>query len=263
MTRHTYVAIGIALLAGSAELAKADLLAYETTTSGQFGTIDLNTGVTTVITTGIPPSAGLGEINGILYSAGGRGDHTLFTVNPVNGDFTPVGNGIITYTAFGSTTTGLFGVDTYDRLWSINPSTGASTLIGPDGIGNGCTLSSSSGTLFCASFEYASLYTLNTFTGEGTVVGSYDTSTLTVEAMVFEGGSLYAGGQRGGVGFQLNTIDTATGQATPVAKETGLLLGFAGLAPAVSAAVPEPGYWGLLGLAIAGLAWLQRRHASR
>jgi len=72
---------------------------------------------------------------------------------------------------FGSTLTGLYAVDSSAKLWSINPSTGAATLIGPLGISPGGFggLSTNSSTLYFA--DGANLYTLDTSTGAATLVG--------------------------------------------------------------------------------------------
>jgi hypothetical protein len=245
-------------LAAGPSAARASLLAYAITTSNQFGTVDLNTGVSTLIgLTGGPVLSGLGEINGSLYG-GIVGSNILDSVNPATGALTVVGTGTISYGVTGSTTTGLYAIDTSEDegLWSVNPSTGATTLIGRLGIGpaGSIGLSTNSSTLYY--FDDGKLYTLNTSTGLPTLVGNNGND---ISAMVFEGGSLYAGGFAGPVGLQIDTLNTATGQGTFVAPETGPVLGFDGLAPAPSSGVPEPSCLGLLGSAIAGLALLRRR----
>jgi PEP-CTERM motif len=250
-----YVGIGFALLAVTATVARADLIAYDLTTSNQFGTVDLNTGVSTLIgLTGGPVLTGLGEVSGSLYG-GSSGGHTLYSINPATGDLSVVGNGTVTYAETGSTTAGLFAIDTLDNLWSINPSTGASTLIGPTGIGAAgfVTLSTNSSTLYYV--DAGNLYTLNTSTGHANLVGS--NGSLGIAAMVFEGGSLYAGVDS--PALQIDTINPATGQGSLVAPVTGPLLGFDGLAPVPASAVPEPGSLGMLAGGIAGMVLLRRR----
>jgi hypothetical protein len=248
-----HIAIGFALLAVTATVVRADQIAYELTTSNQFGTVDLNTGVSTLIgLTGGPVLTGLGEVSGSLY--GGSG-HTLYSINPATGTLSVVGNGTVTYGDTGSTTAGLFAIDTLDNLWSINASTGASTLIGPTGVGAAgfVSLSTNSSTLYYV--DAGNLYTLNTSAGHANLVGS--NGSLGIAAMVLEGGSLYAGVDN--PALQIDTINPATGQGTFVAPLTGPLLGFDGLAPVPAPAVPEPGSLGMLAGGVAGMVPLRRR----
>lgn len=71
----------------------------------------------------------------MLYG-GGKGGGTLYSVNPQTGVLTTVGSGSPNYGPAASSTTGLFALDSSPNmdLSSINPSTGASTLMGPTGL---------------------------------------------------------------------------------------------------------------------------------
>jgi hypothetical protein len=97
--------------------AKADDLAYALTNTGQLGTLDLANGAFTLI--GTPSTlgngVGLGVFNGGLYTAvdngGVFGSSTLWSINPTNGSATLLGPTGITILNLGSTTPiGLFAV---------------------------------------------------------------------------------------------------------------------------------------------------------
>ncbi len=199
--------------------AKADTLAYVESSSGNFGSMDLDTGAFTAL--GTPPYTvrGLGTLNGTLYAAStalARG--TLFTLNPTTGSLTAVGadSGLI-YESFGSTTSGLFAVG-YDPhaavftqdLYSINAATGAATLIGATGLSVTAPytgLSTNAGTLY---YSYdGSLYTLNTSGGAASLVGNFGGNSG-MGALLQEGGTLYGGDNNS---FTIDTINAATGAA--------------------------------------------------
>ena len=100
--------IAVLLFVVAASALKANDTAYFITSVGQFGTIDLNTGMYTVLGTSTNSSlAGLGEVGGTLYSAVPNAG-TLYTVNPKSGALNPVGPSSIIYWHLGSTTTGLY-----------------------------------------------------------------------------------------------------------------------------------------------------------
>src|SRR5690348_9065143 len=161
---------------------RANDSAYFTTTGGQFGTIDLNTGANTLLgTSSNSPLAGLGEVGGTLYTAGYAGG-TLYTVNPKSGALNPVGPSSIIYWAIGSTTTGLYAggwpagtnIQTNPPLnfYSIDPRTGAATLLGQFGLSPGFyswCFSNGSPTLYFA--DYENLYSIDTNSGKATVIG--------------------------------------------------------------------------------------------
>jgi hypothetical protein len=179
--------------------AKADLLVYAGAYFDQYGTLDLNTGVFTKL--GSPGDmSGFGEVGGKLY-AGAESGGATYSVNPANGSDTPVGVGSATYDAFGSTTTGLFGVSLPSignpfLTYSVNPASGAATLLGSTGqmIGNGGVtgISSGSSTLYWTWTPLSGggnsiLYSLNPTTGFATAIGN--TGGL-IGAMVFVNGTL-------------------------------------------------------------------------
>jgi hypothetical protein len=228
-------------------------MAYITTVSDQFGAIDLNTGVFTQLGNMDHLLSGLGVVSGNVYGAAEGGD-TLYRVNLATGFLTAVGTGSIRYYDFGSTTSGMYAVDSNLDLYSINPSNGAATLIGPTGLRPDFTkgLSTGSGTLYFT--NSTDLYWLNTTTGKAMLIGN---TGLQIGALVFENGALYAGVR--GFPDQVYTLNTSTGAATLVANTSGRMGHFWGLAAEPLTATPEPSSLLLFGTALLGLAASVRR----
>ena len=190
-----------------------------------FGTVDLDTGVFTLIgNMGSGGYDGLAVANGILYT---EQNGLLYSVNTTNANLTLVGglNGN-NLSTFGSTTTGLYGLaglgsSQAATLFSINPETGAVTAIGPlgasavpNGQGYYARFSVGSSTLY---MEFQSnLYTINTATGAATEVGTTDTNGYLTSIPLFENGASYAGS-----GSAIGTINVTTGQITPGSTISG------------------------------------------
>jgi hypothetical protein len=242
---------------------KADSIGFAGSSTGQFGTIDLNTGVFTSLGNSGQTLAGLAVANGSIFATSYHtANGTLFTVNPANGSLTSVGIATgVDYDDFGSTTSGLYAVSfgaTQD-LYSINPSTGTTTLIGPTGLGYGAWrgLSTNSSTLYFA--DGADLYTLSTATGAATLVGAFGGSAE-MGVLLTEGGVLYGGDDTDN---RVDTINAGTGAATLGPSPSGGFTGsFYGLAPSpvpTGTTIPEPGTWGLLGAGITAVVLLRRR----
>ena len=236
--------IAILLLVLSAPALRADDQAYFIS-GGQFGTIDLNTGVATLLNSPIYNFgfvAGLGELCRMLNAAG-QGGGTLYTVNPASGALNAVGNSSIIYLALGSTTTGLYaagwpaGTNTNTNpplfFYSIDPRTGAATQIGPFGVGPGFytrTFSTGSSTLYFADFE--NLYSIDTNSGNATVIGG--TPGIIPQGLTYLNGKLYTATNSPNVVY---TLDPASGAPTMVAKLTGASIG--GLAPLTPPTTPQ------------------------
>jgi uncharacterized protein (TIGR03437 family) len=209
------------------------------------GTVDLNTGVFTLIgNMGNGGYDGLAALNGILYT---EQNGLLYSVNTSNASLSLIGgltgNNLVT---FGSTTTGLYGVgnrgsQTVATLFSINPQTGAMTTIGPLGasaVPNGqdsyAALSVGSSTLYLA--YRSNLYIVNTTTGAATQVGTTDSHDYLTSIPLFENGTYYAGN-----GSTIGTINVTTGQITPGSALSGGPGSIAGLAPdPLPAGTPPP-----------------------
>jgi uncharacterized protein (TIGR03437 family) len=199
------------------------------------GIVDLKTGVFTLIgNMGSGGYTGLATANGVLFT---EQNGLLYSVNTSNASLTLIGglNGN-NLAAFGSTTTGLYGLagtgsNVVATLFSINPQTGAMTAIGPLGAGavpNGqgyyARLSVGSSTLY---MEFNSnLYTINTTTGAATQVGTTDTNDYLSTVQLLENGTYYAG-----YGPGIGTINVTTGQITPGSALSGGPGSLVGLAP--------------------------------
>jgi hypothetical protein len=165
-------ALALATIFGTSSV-RADHFAYVSVSSGDFGRLDLDTGGFSLIGNSGRAIAGMGVVNGILYASSYHtGADVLYTVDPTNGSLTAVGNSSINIDCFGGTTAGLFALGIDANLYSINPSTGAATLLGPIGLNPGSWrgFSTNSGTLYFG--NGVSLYTLNTTTGAATLVGN-------------------------------------------------------------------------------------------
>jgi uncharacterized protein (TIGR03437 family) len=237
------------LVLSTGGLKASDPMAYAVSMSNVFGTIDLGTGAFTSIAGLKLTAAGLGVANGSLFTAD-LNSGTLYSLT-TTGVTTQIGSspGITYFGGFGSTTSGLYAVgctscswspDTELGLYSIDPSTGAVRLIGMTGVHLvyitavnstvGAGLSTNSSTLYFAS-PANELYTLDTSTGQATLVGSY--GGWYIAALLTEGGTLY-----GASGYIL-TLNTATGAPTYLATDQ---VGVEGLAPCPlpTPATPEP-----------------------
>src|SRR3954471_21713750 len=181
----------VALLIASTAVV-ADNFAYMGTVAGEFGTINLNTGVFSILGNSGQTLAGMAVTNGAIYASSYHTAGKLFTVNPTNGSVTLVGNSTsLVYDDFGSTTSGLYAIGTDAALYSINSITGAETYIGPTGLSFGSwrSLSTNSNTLYFANGP--DLYTLNRNTGAPTLVGNMGGPQI--GALLEEAGQLFGG----------------------------------------------------------------------
>src|SRR5579863_7758572 len=197
------------------------------------GTLDLNTGVFTQISAQAVNDYELGVYGGLLYGASIQCG-CLFQLNPATGAITdaPIpfshnGNSFGSENGFGSTTAGLFAMGAafggVNYLYSVDPTTGAPTLIGSTGV------TATGGTGFLSASNDSSnlywevqtnctdtLYSVNTSTGAATMIGTaaacFPSKTGNPFSMVFVGGTLWANFYSSGFG----TIDTSTGAQTLV-----------------------------------------------
>lgn len=252
--------------------AKADVVVYAGAYFEQYGTLDLTTGVFTLL--GAPgDEAGFGELGGKLYAGDVEGDTN--SVNPANGADTFISTGSTTYDTFGSTTTGVYAVSHPTGAnpfltYSVDPTTGIATLLGSTGQDfnpNGGTagLSAGSNTLYWTwtSGPHSILYSLNTTTGFANAIG--DTGGF-IGALVYVNGTLYGEDViTGGIDI-LNTSDglaTPTGVTVSGLTRTDILYG---MAPLITS-TPEPSSLLILVLMIAVMVSYRlratRRSASR
>ncbi len=192
------------------------VLAVSSASGGLCGTINLANGQWTQLSSGTVV-AGIGQsVN--MYGGAYQGN-TLYQVNPANCSYTAVGNGTVTggYRDFGATTGELYGIaqDSASDLYSVNPSTGATTFIGPTNLpfNGGQGVSANCPVLYATAQPNSdsALYLINTTTGAATEIG--DTGVGAIDALVCENGTLYAATLTG----NLYTLNLTTGQATFVA----------------------------------------------
>jgi hypothetical protein len=221
------IAIGLYLI-GASTVAKADTVAYFQDNNGEFGTIDLNTGQTTIINSNntLLAGYGLGVVNGKLYfttsnNSNVYGHGQLWSINPATGAATFIGASGLDYAAFGSTTNGLFTYVIGGPIASINPANGVATEIGlPEGV-NFPILSTSndSSSLYEINAGTSALSrffaSINTTTGSATTLGT-SLSSNDWAAMVYLNGTLYAILQAGtpNAPFATYTINISTGITT-------------------------------------------------
>lgn len=253
----TLFALALGLCVGvAATVAKADVdfttatipnpTAYYIDGSGCFGTIYLCYGAETQISCDMSGMAGLGDLNGTIYtvsSGAGGTEGQLYSINAQTGQSTPIGsNSTIRYLSFGSTTTGLYATgavpdDTNTYFYSINPATGAATRIGGALPVVSYTLSTGSPVLYAAgygssSFDYQ-FYTFDTTSGVPTAIGaSSENADYTMASIAYVGGVLFGfSNTLGG----LERIDTASGAVTLQAQTGDLSI------TGLDSPVPPPG----------------------
>jgi hypothetical protein len=174
----------------------------------------------------------MAELNGTLYGAA-EGTNS-------NGALTTVGATGISIDDFGSSSTGLYAVDSSGTLYSIDAATGAATPIGSGGIpvAGFSALSTNA-----SSADGNELYTLDTTTGTAAPIGAFGMSsgtTIQLGALLEENGTLY-GGSWAPDRF-VATVDTTSGVATIGSALTGTSSSgakFVALAP-YPVAVPAP-----------------------
>jgi hypothetical protein len=257
----TAILAGVMAGASSLRADGADDMAYLVTKNGTFGTIDLATGAfSTRGTTGGVTLAGLGVANGNLYGVSyGVSSGSLYEVNPANGGVTTVGvAGPVNYYDIGSTTSGLYALadDTNLDLYSINPTDGVATLVGPThlSLGSITGLSDNSSSLYLTTGT--NLYTLNTTTGTPTLVGGLGGSQQ-IGALLQEGGILY--GSQEIPSAQVDTVNPTTGTATAgptIAGTSDIVYGLA-IDP-----LPEPSTWAGMILGAGALAILAKKRSK-
>jgi PEP-CTERM motif len=234
----------------------ADTVAWDATGNNLFGSLDLTTGeFTQVSNLGFTP-AGLGQIGSTIYTAT-AGGMTLYSINTQSGALTTIGNSSISYYAFGSTTTGLYMVDTVGGLWNINPATGTSTLIGSTHLlmgSNTVGLSTGSNNLYIA--LGSNIYVINTTTGAASFLGTSGSTDF--GALVSVSGTVYASTiVSPNAIYSFNPMNGVSTFATLSSASDYAY----GLAPIV----PEPSsfaLFGVAGLLLGGYAWKRKRPAQ-
>jgi hypothetical protein len=288
-------------LALSTAAANADNLVYVLGGSGAFGTMNLATGSFTPIGPGI--SVGTGGLvqgpSGSLLSLGFDGN--LNRINPTTGVLSTVGAtglgdcslltspcGSNSANIIGKVGSNLYATDLANNLYSVNPTTGAATLIGATGIsglpfiplspvpgdpdgsfyfydeslfdyGGDLYANFDTGMFDPTTFAFTQLiapelYKINTLTGLATTITPTTFGLITITNV---NGTVF--------GFDANTrqvlnLNMADGSTTYV-SDTDPAVGLVTSATAVASPVPEPASLALVGSGLAAIAaGIRRRH---
>jgi hypothetical protein len=290
----TALAFGLALSANATPLAYV-IGNNDIEGTHHFGTVDLTTGAFQQIGPNTPVgSEGLAVgPNGSLFTIAYNSD--LYSINPATGAFALVGPtglgdcttlsspcGPTSSLTLGSANGNIYATDFQNRIYSVNPLTGAATLIGPTGIppipfvpaslnANGtinfyeAALFGAGGKLYAtfdalvfdlttssvASIAVApALYQIDPSTGVATVIGPTD---LSIAGVAGGNGTQYAFNILKG---QVLNLDVATGNTSFVSNTDPT----AGTIRGAASAVPEPASIALTAVGIAAtLVWRRRK----
>jgi hypothetical protein len=269
-TSRVLVLIGL-----TSGLALSGATIYIDSFSGQFGKLDLSTGIYTPI--GTTTAAELvGGSNGVIYAVDESGNWV--TVNPNNGNTSVIGPMNIAVDEFASTSDGTIYATSLDhKLYTVNRNTGLTTLVGPNGFtdppggflftsllgGTTAQLYETVGGVSASDFSVLSstkFYSLSRTTGAAALIGPTGVDYFTCGILI--NGILYdiSSNPVAGVTREF-TINTATGAATPLFTLTSDLTGVEGIA-LLPAAVPEPASFWLGSLALGFLAVGLRRNRA-
>lgn len=261
-----------------------------------FGTVDLATGTFQQIGPNAPVGTeGLAAgLDGSLLTLAYNSD--LYSINPVTGAYTLVGPtglgdcttpespcGPTSNLTLGGANGTIYATDFQNRIYSVNPLTGAATLIGttgippipfipasfnPDGTINFYeeALFGAGGKLYATFdavvFDFTTssvtsiavapaLYQINPSTGQATVVGPTD---LAIGAVVGANGANYAFNLLKGQIFSLDVASGNTSLVTDTDPTAGTIRGAA-------TAIPEPASIVLTGVGLAATLVWRRRNA--
>jgi hypothetical protein len=287
-------------LALSSAAAKADPIVYVLGGSGPFGTMNLSTGSFTPIGPGI--SVGTGGLvqgpSGTLLSLGFDGN--LNRINPTTGALSTVGAtglgdcslptspcGSNSANIIGKVGSNLYATDFANNLYSVNPTTGAATLIGATGIPglpfiplspvpgdpDGSfyfydeSLFDYGGNLY-ANFDTGmfdpttftptpliapELYKINALTGLATTITP---TTFGLSTITNVNGTVFGFDANTGQVLNLNMADGSTTYVSDIDPAVGLVGGATAASP-----VPEPASLALVGSGLAAIAaGIRRRH---
>lgn len=248
--------------------------AYLADSDGDFGTVDLSTGVFTRITTSAPSDIyGMGfNSTGVLYGTNSANQANVYLINPLSGVATNLGSSGV-YSAYGSTVgpDGMIyalSADKFSAFYTVNPSTLATNTISPQ-----LQFSSDGLAVFIGGQFFTDAYRglgddqlvqVDTSTGAFTPIGGGLGANIISGTLV--GNTVYGVGLSDGVSF-LETIDTTTGSGTFVADITGLgedadALGIAYFNPVITN-TPEPATAFLLTLCVPVLVLIYRRKRAK
>lgn len=291
--QHVIFLFGAVLLANPVE---ASSLVYILDEAQQFGTVDISTGAFTAIGPGIPIGTfGLAPTpNGSLLTLGFDG--TLDRINPITGATTLVGAtglgdcstatspcGPNSANAVATLGSRIYATDFQNNLYSLNPSTGQATLIGPTGIPalpwvplsqnpdgtfnifdeaffgyNGMlyatfdtgTVDFNTGTI--TPVETANLYRIDPATGSTVLIGP---TLFSQNALFSLNGGVYSMANETSQTLSINLTNGSTAVVGSFDPALGVICGVA-----ADPATPEPSSFALAGIAAAFL-WVRRVRA--
>ena len=298
MTRHKLIVPFVLLLSGSAFADSVHVVSAGITGNGVFGTVDLTTGAYRQVGP-TEPDGYFGMASGPtggLYTLNYAGQ--LDRIDPATGAFTRVGAtglqpclvpspacGATSVFGLGSLNGKLFATDFANSIYTVNPSTGAATLLaknsgipaspfvlgsqnadrtfnlGDEAIWGAGGKLYATYDAFVYNFQTSTvvnisvapkLYSIDPTTGLATVIGATD---LGIGGATEVHGSSYAFGD---LTTQIETIDLLTGAATPIGNFDPAALVMQGASPVT----PEPASAGLAGLGCAVLFFLARRRGK-
>ncbi|MDQ2898915.1 MAG: PEP-CTERM sorting domain-containing protein [Acidobacteriota bacterium] len=278
--------------------AIAGPIVYVVTGSQQFGTVDVGTGAFRQIGPNTPEA----EVGGLLPGPNGSlltlaGSGNLDSINPATGVTTVVGPtglgdcstptspcGPTSANAFGELAGKIYATDYHNNLYTVNPSTGHATLIGPTGIpavtfiplstpnpdGSlnffGGALFGASGKLY-ATFDTGTvnfmtgvitpvipenLYQIDPATGTTTLIGP---TAFALDTVIDVNGTFYAFKNDTNQVVTLNLANGNTSFVSNLDPAAGLVFG--------ASPVPEPASLALAGIGMAALLVLRSRRNYR
>ena len=243
--------------------------AFVYSATNQFGIVDLSTGAyiavgsPDVLLSGIASLSGP-EVFGVDYAS------NLVTLDLATAQTNAVGDVGLPIISIEGSRGVLYG-QTTTSLYSINPSSANTSLIGDFGAGFDFDFAAgafdAAGNLFevgeTVGSSETSLYSVNASTGAATLIGP---NQALVESILFEHGQLYgfSGVPGSAAGGSIVSLNTNSGLATFVAQQDPALSEVLG-AGATSASVPEPGAGSLMAFGAAALfLWrLRKKLTSR
>ena len=254
---------------------------YTVGDNSQFGTLNVTNGTFTAIGTGHTTYNGTNTtLAGVAYAANSNLyglDYTgrFFQINRTSGVLTLIGTatglaGSTQDVTIGNTSDGtIYGIyagstTTGPNLYTINPATGATTLVGNTGTTyfDGGLGGDGNNNLFATGGNGGSQsFRVNRITGAATVLAA-TTAAGTSYALAYTNSNLYAFSTTGGI----YTLNTATGAATNtnVTFNTATTGSIGGAAPLIFVAtVPEPGTVALLSLGGLGMVACAARRRRR
>jgi hypothetical protein len=264
--------LSVAALIASTNTANAQQV-YLVGSGGQFGILNAaNSNPATNYTrlgTTTPGLFGIASASPtLLYGLTGTG-LGLGTVNPANGAFTSLGNvtglgtgvGLFNITFFNGV---LYGIDDSPttRLFSVNPTTLAATLIGSMGTNIDGGIAGAGSQLFGIDAESPNpFFSVNTTNGAATQINASTGFNAFTFAMAFSGGTMY-GITSGGNIRTINTTTGATVAAGTVNTNTAAAGSINSAAPVISVVsnvAPEPSAVLLLGSVLPVVGAITRR----